>query len=296
MSRRTWSSLAQLQLETARYQHGWWSVDTQVADRANANAALAATLASRPPLVTTLDVYRELDGTWPARADLHARLAAAQLATGAASAPALAFFTIGCVGAGKTTVLRPLVHAYRSVVHGRGPASLSRIAADEVRESLPEYADGLGSAVVQAEAFAITYGPLFHDARASQLDMVYDTIGTEARPGATGFADAIRQLKADGYQVHVLLVQTPLHLCLTRAEQRALTSDGRLVEPEFLHFVYEQPQRALERLRAEPGLLDGWVIVDGSGSATAPPMTDASDRWQKIYPQLLDALGPGTTS
>jgi hypothetical protein len=230
------------------------------------------------------------------RAQLHARLIEAQLGRGATPDPPAAFFTIGGVGAGKTTVLRPLVHAYREVVHGRTRGSLSRVAADEVREALPEYADGLGSTVVHAEALMVTYGPVYDAARSAGHDLVFDTIGTAPRPGDRGFEDSLRELKTDGFEIHVLLVQTPLDLCLERAELRALTVNGRLVDPDFVRGVHDQPVQALERLRATPGLLDGWIIVDGSGPGSAPSMLEGSASWEDQFPHLLDAFEPYTAS
>lgn len=285
-----WRSREQLKRAAERYRRSWWLTDAAVSTRAAADAAFAETLAGRPPL-DTQQVFCDASGIWsPERRRLHKQLVAAQLGNGPVAEPPVALFTIGGVGAGKTTVLRPLVHAYRRVVHGREPDSLTRIAADEVREGLPEYAAGLGSDVVQREAFAITYGPLYEQARAARLDLVFDTIGRQAPPDGSGFEDSLRELKADGFEVHVLLVETPVPVCAERADCRALTVNGRLVDPQFLHQVAQEPAQALTRLRGDADLLDGWIIVDGSGPPSAPPILDASARWRSRYPDLLDAL------
>lgn len=293
---RTWGTPAELQLDTIRYQRTWWQRDPGVAKRAEQAPDLADLLAAGPMGVTTADVYRDNAGRWPARAALHDRLTVSQLGTGASPDPPTVFFTTGPIGAGKTRVLRPLVHAYRSVTVGRDASSLSRIAADEIRMALPEYEDGLGHLVVQAEAFAVTYGPLYAAARGARHDIVYDTIGTVPSGGVPTYEQSLREFKADGFVVHLLLVQTPLVVAMQRAERRALTEDGRLVPPQFQSDVYDQPRQAFERLRAELGLLDGWIVVDGSGPADAPPMIEGSGLWAARFPHVLDALAAQAAS
>lgn len=287
---RTWSTPAQLELETIQYQRKWWQADPDVAAEATKNPVLAALLATDPMALTTADVYRDDAGRWPSRSALHDRLVAAQLGAGVPPKPPTVFFTTGPIGAGKTRVLRPLVHAYRTVTGGLDPSSLSRIAADEVRMALPEYEQGLGHLVVQAEAFAVTYGPVYSAARSARLDIVYDTIGTVPASGTPTYEPYLRELKADGFAIHLLLVQTPLLICMQRAEHRALTEDGRLVTPQFQADIFDQPRQVFERLRAELGLLDGWVLVDGSGPADSPPMIEGSDLWVKRYADILDAV------
>jgi len=280
-----WSSRSDLERASAAYERGWWRADPAVAAAAGADSRLRAHLDAGPPLVRTIDLYEP--SNWAARADLHRALAAAQIADGSRETPPSAFFTIGCMGAGKTRILRPLVEAYRTVVLGRtGPPS--RVAADEVRVALPEYADGLGSRVVEAEAFTITYGQVYPAARDARHDILYDTIGRILPTGEASFEPNLRELRDAGYRIHVLLVNTPFPVCVERAEQRALNEDGRLVHLAAQDDVYDQPGQCLERVVAENGLVDDWVAVDGSGPPDAPPMQDGDDPWVGRYQELLD--------
>lgn len=287
-----WRSRIDLELASAAYEAGWWRTDPDVAAAAAADDALRAHLDAGPPFVRTSDVY-ETSG-WAARADLHRTLAAAQVATGSPEAPPSAFFTTGCMGAGKTRVLGPLANAYRAVLLGRtGPAS--RVAADEIRVALPEYADGLGSRVVETEAFTVTYGQVYPAARDARRDIIYDTIGRMLPTGEAGYEANLRELRAAGYRIHLLLVNTPFPLCVERAERRALNEDGRLVSLAAQQDVYDHPGRCLRRLVAEDALVDDWIMVDGSGQADAPPMQDGNGPWADRYQELLNHLAGSTT-
>lgn len=285
MTARTWSSVAELEHDTAVYQRSWWRGDPAVRDAADADPELARLLASGPALLRTDDVYGPAG--WSARARLHDRLVAGQLGSGPPPPRPEAYFTIGCMGSGKTTVLRPLVDAYRAVVLGRAPSTLARVAADEVRMALPEYQDGLGSEVVATEAFYVTYSKVFPAARDSGLDVVFDTIGRTMPPAReVSFRPSLDELRAAGYSVHVMLVETPFDQCVDRARRRALTEDGRLVPLAAQQDVYDQPAQCLASLLAD-GVVDEWARIEGSGSAAAPPMIAASDGWASRYPDLL---------
>lgn len=292
MTGAQWPSRVDLEQASAAYEAGWWRTDPGVAAAAAADDDLRAHLAAGPPLVRTSDVYESAG--WTARADLHRTLAAAQIAPGSPEPHPSAFFTIGCMGAGKTRMLGPLANAYRAVVLGR-TSQPSRVAADAVRVALPEYGHGLGSRVVEGEAFTITYGQVFPAARDSRRDIVYDTIGRMLPSGQAGFETNLRELRAAGFGIHVLLVNTPFAMCVERAEQRALHEDGRLVRLADQQAVYDHPGRCLRRLEAEPGLVDDWIMVDGSGPPDAPPMQDGNGAWASRYQDLLDQLS-GSTS
>lgn len=285
MTGRTWPARTDLERETAAYQSQWWRADPAVTDAADGDSALAATLALDPPLVRTSDVY-EPSG-WARRKGLHDRLVARQLGRGPSPTDPAVFFTIGCMGAGKTTVLRPLVDTYRAAVLGRRPETLARVAADEIRVGLPEYADGLGSEVVAAEAMAVTYDRVYPAARDARLDIVYATIGRLLPSGEASFEANLLELRADGFRDHVLLVVTPFDVCVERAERRALAEDGRLVAIAAQEDVYDQPGQCLKRLLSTPGAVDEWFIVDGSGPPAAPPMLQGSDGWSGRYPEVL---------
>ncbi len=97
---------------------------------------------------------------------------------------------------------------------------MSRIAADEVREALPEYADGLGNELVTPECFDVTYGPVFDAVLNAGHDIVFDTIGTLNAAGQVTAGEHLRRLCDAGYLVDVLLAEAPLPVCIERARAR----------------------------------------------------------------------------
>lgn len=280
---RVWS-WEELQLETAAYEQRWWRQDARARQAVAERPGLAEALARRA-LVRTVDVFRDGQGSWLSwRSELHTRLAAGMC--GQTRADPIAFFTIGCMGAGKTRVLRPLVEGARSV---RGRAgSTGRVAADEVRAALPEYAGGLGSVVVEPEVYEVTYDLVFPALLESRCDVVYDTIGLLGADGTVSFESQLHQLRDAGYRVEVLLAEAPVALCVERARQRALV-EGRMVKAAVQERQAGQPMRALATLR-DRGLVDDWVIVDSSGSADEPSMIDGSDAWTDQFEAVREAL------
>lgn len=281
--------IARLRSDTVSYQRVWWRSDPQAQQRCDDHPALEVALGERR-LVYTTDLYYDAQtGLWTeSRQGLQAGLVREQLAVVGANRPdPIAYFTIGSMGAGKTRVLRELVHAHRSL-GGNDPASLSRVAADEVRMKLPEYANGLGSEVVSLEAFAITYDLVYPRARDLRADLVYDTIGLMRPDGTVSFERFLIELREAGYVPHVLLADCPLELCLARCEQRAL-GDGRFVDPAVQRAQHEQPGNALRRL-TDLGHVEHWAVVDTSGSLASPPMIQAAGDWLTDYAKVAEEL------
>lgn len=279
-------SRAELEAAVAAHLPAWWRNDPGVAAELVDRPNLLAQLEARP-FVSTVHVYIDGDAWRPARAAVHRSIMTAMLATGQPPVAPVAYFTIGPMGAGKTTMLRPIVRADR-VRRGLTDESLSRVAADEIREQLPEYADGLGSLVVQNEAFIIAYDMVVPAARDAGHDLVYDTIGRVVGSSAA-FDLQLRELKTAGFAVHVLLAECPLHVCRMRAERRAL-SDGRLVDPAVQDATHDQPARVLKLLRGEAGLLDGWAVFDTSRTGAPVHMVDGSDGWLAVADEIRAIL------
>ena len=226
----------------------------------------------------------------PRGRELHDDLVATQLGGGGPLERPAAYFTIGSMGAGKTTTLRRFVDAHRAVTASAERTSLSRVAADDIRGALPEYRQGLGSAVVHEECLNIAYEHLYPAARDARTDLVFDTIGTIDDNDVVSFAESLRELRMAGYATHVLLADAPLDVCLKRVEQRALAVDGRLISPLTLRSLHPQPRQVLDRLRAAEDLLDGWAIFDTSTPAAIAPIVDGTDEWVGQYAQLCEAL------
>jgi hypothetical protein len=280
----TYGSRAELEAAVAAHVPHWWRKNAGVAAELAARPGLRERLENKPTFVSTTDVYLDR-GQWrPARLATQAPIIASMLGQGAPPPRPVAYYTIGPMGAGKTTRLRRIVHAHRSL-QGATSESLSRICADDVRERLPEYAGGLGSLIVQAEAFLVTYDDVFPAARDAGHDLVYDTIG-RVEGGVPSFASQLRELKDLGFAVHVLLADCPLDLCRARAEERALNENGRLIDAATHDILHHQPAAALKALRGEKGLLDGWATFATSRTGNSVPLVDGTDDWRVPLPSM----------
>lgn len=188
-----------------------------------------------------------------------------------------AFFTIGCMGAGKSSVLRSIVDRHRtSRAWDTGPPPASIIDADRVREMLPEYADGLGSEVVVPECYDVTYRDVFDRALARRADIIYDTIGR-----LSSIRDNIVLLHESGFDIHVLHATCALDVCEQRTVQRALEGDGRLVPAGMLPRAAADSEEALAALRSEGFPLAGWAVVDTT-DMSAPTLLEGTKPWTDL--------------
>ncbi|MBS2937078.1 zeta toxin family protein [Nocardioides sp. J2M5] len=303
-----WSTREELEDAVVAYQPHWWRTDVDalavINDRVRHPGLRDRVVATSDlgQIVTTAAVYRPASPGAPAdRPFLDERLAVHEqiiddcvptFPSTPASAPArtpAAYFTIGCPGSGKTSVLRRIVDLHRfqeaqkapetqeaASVGPTQPAPCSIIDADRVRQKLPEYADGLGAFVVEEECFALTYGPVFEAALARRADVIYDTIGRLA-----SIRDNIELLHADGFEIHVLQARAGLDDCRDRTERRALEVDGRLVPPAMLERAANDAAEALAALRREGFPLASWAIVDTS-DMTSPALIEGTEPWSMV--------------
>lgn len=281
-----------LRAATDRHRRNWWKADQEVEAFARADANLleraeAGGLSTTDVYYRGADPYLRSPTLWtPQRQALHERLVRAQVGRGDASTQPLVYLTLGPMGAGKTSRLRPMVHTHR---RGRGltePASLSRLAADDVREALPEYADGLGNELVTPECFDVTYGPVFEAVLNAGHDIVFDTIGTLNAGGQVTAGEHLRRLRDAGYLIHVLLAEAPLPVCIERARARALCDNGRLINVEQHEITHQQPARVLRRLLEEPDLVREWVVVDTYSAHVPGTILRASAQGREQYDGL----------
>lgn len=303
-STRKWSTREELEDAVVAYQPHWWRTDVDalevINDRIRHPGMRDRVVATSDlgQIVTTAAVYRPASPGAPAdrpfldeRLAVHERIVddcvptfSASPATAPARPPA-AYFTIGCPGSGKTSVLRRIVEVHRSreaqeaAAGSAGPAQpapCSIIDADRVRQKLPEYAGGLGAFVVEEECFALTYGPVFEAALARRADVIYDTIGRLAL-----IRDNIELLHSNGFEIHVLQAHAGLDDCRARTERRALEVDGRLVPPAMLERAANDAAEALAALRREGFPLAGWAIVDTS-DMSSPALIEGTEPWSTI--------------
>ncbi len=281
LNERRWSSPAELRAAVIAYVATWWHDDPGIRALAADDPGLMARLESiaQDRLVGTADVYRIAHGRWLTdRVKLHDAIVKEQLVAATEIPEPIAYFTIGPMGSGKTSILRPLVDRHRAVAGRSG--SVTVVCADEVRRHLPEYNDGLGSLVVQEECFDVTYSDLFPRAVERHADMVFDTIGTFTTEDRPSIAPSVEVLRDHGYEIQMLVADAPLELCEERATQRALL-EGRLVDAEAHRATHRQPMRVLERVRDE-GWLEGWAIVDTSTPPPCLPINEGTVDWWSL--------------
>lgn len=283
-----WRSRHELEAAVAAYEETWWRIDPGVAaildDPLTYPGVLGRVVdAASHNAVTTATVYRTSDthtGT-PGYVDVRTQTHNGIVRQCVPDLPPhdrpRAFFTIGCPGAGKTTVLRSLVQRYRAG-HPAGPGAAaddpaSIIDADFVRQSLPEYASGVGAFVVDPECYDVTYDVVFPEALAMRRDVIYDSLGR-----LSSIRYNLDLLVNAGFDIHMLHATAPVEDCVGRTERRALTVDGRLVSPGLVRERAEEAAEALAALRVEPRLLVGWATVDTS-NMDAPNCIDGTSDW-----------------
>lgn len=284
MSGARWASIEELREAELRYRQTWWRLDPHVADACRRRLGLAGALAAIS-LPRTVDAFRLAGQIYESdRQVIHDNIVADQIGAGAAPSKPTAYFTIGCMGAGKTTYLRKFVCAHRRVTGGYDDTSLSRVSADHVREALPGYGEGLGSRVVEPECYDVTYMRAFPAVRDAGFDLVYDTIGRIQADGTVSFQAQLLGLKDAGYRIHLLRADAPLFACIDRAETRALET-GRLINADDQTAAYPEPAAVEAQLRSS-GLLDGWISLDTFNSRSATPIIGASDEWRDLHGEL----------
>jgi hypothetical protein len=289
-----WTSKEELEIAYNRYEVTWWEDSPTVqAMRADAEAypgLLDRLMAARNAgLVTTQDVYVDDAGHYlPQRTALHEAIVSDCVPTRTTDDDPdripEAFFTIGPPGAGKTSTLRGLVHAYRDMGHGHAGMPLAIVDADQVRRALPEYASGLGSTVVGAECYDVTYDRVFPAALASRSDLVYDTLG-----GVDSVRLSIGRLIDAGYRVHVLRAEAPLGVRRARTLHRALTRDGRLVPEQLMKRTAEAAAETIRVLHRDKVTLAGWAEIDTAHPSGVPVALAADPIWAAAFPTLVAA-------
>lgn len=272
--------------EATEYAERWWSLALEPQQaRLMRCPGLHGRLLTETGAIATRGVYRDELGWDELRADWHRQTLSDFRPVGAQAGdgPPLCFLTLGLPGSGKSSVLRRVASAYARYHEG---ATTSLVCdPDLLRMRFPEYADGLGSQIVQDELSRLCYdepadllGPAgpsllkgaLHTSSASGL-LVLDMVGsTEHTPRVV--LDARRH----GWTVHVLVSDLPVAEAVRRAKLRALAA-GRLVEPAYIERSSGRPLRAL-RACVDTGGVQGYAVIDTSGPPGSVPLLSESDQ------------------
>lgn len=273
------------------FEANWWLYDRGVLNVCDEHPDVAARLASiaakRP--VTTFDVHFDAD-TQDVRPERVSAYVGAFMSCmpshdrAAAVDHPVVLYTTGNMGSGKSTSLRHVALGFRALRLGRtGPPVL--IDADMVRESLPEYRNGLGSGIVQTEAFHVAYERLLPAAIDRGCDLIFDTIGKH---------DSIRSTLDDlivrRYEVHLIVATAPLDVLQDRVRDRTLHRNGRVVDPAVQAALHGQPEATLDRLLTEKVPLAGWAVVDNGQSDGHLRVVKSGGAWSDVDADTLAVM------
>lgn len=157
-------------------------------------------------------------------------------------------FMMGGTASGKSTITKAI------------PLDdFARLDSDAVKDNLPEYLAGLRSSARDAAAVVHEESSqIVKDARtramARRVNILFDGTGKNAN----GYIANIRDMKAHGYHIVLLMadldVETAMERAITRAEKT-----GRWVPPEFITEAYAKIPPNFTRIAAEA---DEWSLFD----------------------------------
>jgi predicted ABC-type ATPase len=157
---------------------------------------------------------------------------------------AIALFTAGLAGSGKTTFLKKNITDINQYVH---------IDADKIREKLPEY-KGWNAINTQDEVTDIINNVFNHLEKHCENNIIYDgsLVGQK-------YIDTAIHLKKLGYKIYLVYLQIPITVAKERALKR-YQKTGRYVSANFIIYVSQHIANSFAKM--EP-YLDGYIIVDG---------------------------------
>jgi predicted ABC-type ATPase len=234
-------------------------------------AAVSAQVAAQRPVST--DVIYRCDDRWlPERLDQHRKLIERLMSRSASGeeqngGPVVgspqAVILLGLPGSGKSSQLQPIA---RELIRRTSDRPHDVVDADQVRASFPEYADGLGSEILQVETAYVAHDRLLEEAHRQRANIILDTVGDPDRT-----VKELRYLIKAGWSVWCLGASVDLRIALSRARRRALR-DGRYVPLDYIKSVGERPVRAFDAVRLSPLPVTGHCLLDTSGSHGSVPV------------------------
>lgn len=260
-----------------RYAREWWKHNPMVHQALGVDPSLHQKLEDQSArgTVETADVYL-VDDEWRfMRRQVHAQVCLSIDEINARNIERQVYIFFGMPGAGKTTCLWRMVRAHRARL-GIENYFAAEISADNVREKLPEYENGLGSGVVQTEASHITYGVDYRAALDSGADMVIDSIGR-----ARYVEQWVSDLSQIGCEVHVLGALCAVQTATERMRARAL-STGRFLPSEIISDARDDVELTAQRIQAEDWPVASWSLVDTSANNVPPLVKWGTEPWGMV--------------
>lgn len=159
--------------------------------------------------------------------------------------PAIAIFTAGLPGAGKSVFIKKHLKHFDNYVI---------VDADSIREKLPEY-KGWNAFNTQSEANDIVIKILAKIGKPCNVDIIYDSSMTNPQR----YIDLSKHLKELGYNVFIIYARIPTQVAKERALSRYQKS-GRYVSKNFIEFASKNMEPSFEQVKP---VVDGYLILDG---------------------------------
>lgn len=114
--------------------------------------------------------------------------------------------------------------------------------ADDIKEMLPEYNDGLGADLVRKEANQLNARAMLMAARYGE-NVVYPIVGTDTKV----VADFMYMARKVGYKIHLTFAKSDIYIAKGRAIARLINA-GRFTEPRFFAEAARESERTFRRL------------------------------------------------
>jgi predicted ABC-type ATPase len=165
----------------------------------------------------------------------------------------VATIILGPPAAGKSTIAESLALSKRAAI----------LDGDEIKKTLPEYADGIGAAAVHEESSDLAN--ILERALVEAGDnLIVPKVG--GSPGS--IRKAIARFKAAGYEVEIINMSVTADEAYRRMIGRFI-STGRLIPPAYVREVGDNPSATFRTLKEE-GQADGYAEIDNNGGIDAP--------------------------
>ena len=176
----------------------------------------------------------------------------------------MATIVIGPPGAGKSTIIDPLVEQTQSAF----------LSADIVKRKNPEF--GGATELIHEESAQVLEGRIFPIAAELGMNVVLEKVGK-----SKGSIETARKLLRErGYRVNLTIVNLPFEVALKRALLRATATDRYVSADYMIEQVGDRPMEVYDELVKE-GLFDETRAYSNDVPAGSPPVEITGQRNQR---------------
>ena len=163
---------------------------------------------------------------------------------------------LGPPAAGKSTIANEIAVARSAAI----------LDSDEIKKTLPEYANGAGASAVHEESSTLAN---MHVPLTAGQGIVLPKVGERA----ASIQKQIDLYRAKGYRIYVVNMAVSSDTAMRRMMIRFADS-GRIIPPEYMKAVGELPSATYRELKAK-GVADGYAEISNEGGLDQPkPVLD----------------------